>query len=79
MASTANVLASTVASAAADTIEDLRFTITDYIVFTLMLSASAGIGVYFGFFSKAKNTTEEYLQGGKKMPTFPVAVSLVSR
>ncbi|KAH8276118.1 hypothetical protein KR026_000861 [Drosophila bipectinata] len=78
MASTASVLASTVASAAAETMEDLRFSITDYVVFTLMLSASAGIGVYFGFFSKAKNTTEEYLQGGKKMPTFPVAVSLVS-
>jgi len=59
--------------------EDLRFSLTDYIVFSLMLSASAGIGVYFGFFSKAKNTTEEYLQGGKKMPTLPVAISLVSR
>ncbi|KAH8382315.1 hypothetical protein KR009_002886 [Drosophila setifemur] len=78
MASTASVLASTVASATAAAAEDLRFSITDYVVFTLMLSASAGIGVYFGFFSKAKNTTEEYLQGGKKMPTLPVAISLVS-
>ncbi|KAH8306384.1 hypothetical protein KR018_009675 [Drosophila ironensis] len=66
-------LASTVA-----TVETLQFSSMDYVVFTLMLSASAGIGVYFGFFSKAKNTTEEYLQGGKKMPTFPVAISLVS-
>ncbi|KAH8306385.1 hypothetical protein KR018_009756 [Drosophila ironensis] len=78
MASTASILASTVATAAEATMEDLRFSITDYIVFTVMLSASAGIGVYFGFFSKSQNTTEEYLQGGKKMPTFPVAISLVS-
>ncbi|EDV52922.1 sodium-coupled monocarboxylate transporter 2 [Drosophila erecta] len=78
MASSASNLASTVATATAAALEDLRFSLTDYIVFSLMLSASAGIGVYFGFFSKAKNTTEEYLQGGKKMPTFPVAISLVS-
>ncbi|XP_017060271.1 sodium-coupled monocarboxylate transporter 2 [Drosophila ficusphila] len=78
MTSGSSVLASTVASASTAAMEDLRFSITDYVVFSLMLSASAGIGVYFGFFSKAKNTTEEYLQGGKKMPTLPVAISLVS-
>ncbi|XP_039493034.1 sodium-coupled monocarboxylate transporter 2 [Drosophila santomea] len=78
MTSSASELASTVATATAAVMEDLRFSLTDYIVFVLMLSASAGIGVYFGFFSKAKNTTEEYLQGGKKMPTLPVAISLVS-
>ncbi|BFF91108.1 sodium-coupled monocarboxylate transporter 2 [Drosophila madeirensis] len=78
MAASTSELASTVATVAAATAENLRFSVTDYIVFTLMLSASAGIGVYFGFFSKAKNTTEEYLQGGKKMPTWPVAISLVS-
>ncbi|XP_022224918.2 sodium-coupled monocarboxylate transporter 2 [Drosophila obscura] len=78
MATSTSQLASTVATVAAASAEALRFSATDYIVFTVMLSASAGIGVYFGFFSKAKNTTEEYLQGGKKMPTWPVAISLVS-
>ncbi|XP_032579041.1 sodium-coupled monocarboxylate transporter 2 isoform X1 [Drosophila sechellia] len=78
MASSVSNLASTVATATAAALEDLHFSLTDYIVFSLMLSASAGIGVYFGFFSKAKNTTEEYLQGGKRMPTLPVAISLVS-
>lgn len=57
----------------------MRFGTIDYIVFTLMLSASAMIGIYFGFFSKAKNTTEEYLRGGKKMQTLPIAISLVAR
>ncbi|XP_017122508.1 sodium-coupled monocarboxylate transporter 2 [Drosophila elegans] len=78
MTSSASVLASTVATSTTAVLEDLRFSLTDYVVFSLLLSASAGIGVYFGFFSKAKNTTEEYLQGGKKMPTLPVAISLVS-
>jgi len=60
-------------------VEDLRFGLTDYTVFIVMLSISAGIGVYFGFFAKAKNTTEEYLRGGKKMQALPIAISLVSR
>ncbi|KAH8382273.1 hypothetical protein KR009_002597, partial [Drosophila setifemur] len=70
--------ATTVASAVAGASQDLRFATTDYVVFVIMLSASAGIGVYFGFFSKAKNTTEEYLRGGKKMQTLPIAISLVA-
>uniref|UniRef100_A0A6P4EXD9 Sodium-coupled monocarboxylate transporter 2 n=1 Tax=Drosophila rhopaloa TaxID=1041015 RepID=A0A6P4EXD9_DRORH len=78
MTDSASVLASTVATATTAALQELRFSLTDYVVFSLLLCASAGIGVYFGFFSKAKNTTEEYLQGGKKMPTLPVAISLVS-
>ncbi|KAH8313670.1 hypothetical protein KR067_009996, partial [Drosophila pandora] len=70
--------ATTMATAAAATSQDLRFGITDYVVFIVMLCASAGIGVYFGFFSKSKNTTEEYLRGGKKMQTLPIAISLVA-
>ncbi|XP_023167231.2 sodium-coupled monocarboxylate transporter 2-like [Drosophila hydei] len=56
----------------------LTFGITDYVVFVLMLCASLAIGIYFGFFSKAKNTTEEYLRGSKKMQTVPIAISLVA-
>ncbi|TDG42421.1 hypothetical protein AWZ03_011142 [Drosophila navojoa] len=56
----------------------LTFGITDHVVFVLMLCASLAIGVYFGFFSKAKNTTEEYLRGSKKMQTLPIAISLVA-
>ncbi|XP_061392472.1 sodium-coupled monocarboxylate transporter 2-like [Musca vetustissima] len=54
------------------------FGTADYIVFSFMLMVSAGIGAYFGFFSKSKNTTEEYLMGGKKMKTLPIAISLVA-
>ncbi|KAL7728675.1 hypothetical protein ACLKA6_004056 [Drosophila palustris] len=59
-------------------VADLRFGLTDYTVFVVMLSISAAIGAYFGFFAKAKNTTDEYLRGGKKMQALPIAISLVS-
>lgn len=60
-------------------ISNFTFGAADYIVFVVMLSVSAGIGVYFGFFSKSKNTTDEYLMGSKKMKTLPIAISLVAR
>ncbi|XP_064551030.1 sodium-coupled monocarboxylate transporter 2-like [Drosophila montana] len=76
MSGTTTLASST--SGPAATAAALTFGIADYLVFTLMLCASAAIGVYFGFFSKAKNTTEEYLRGGKKMQILPIAVSLVA-
>ncbi|KAH8284099.1 hypothetical protein KR054_010383 [Drosophila jambulina] len=54
------------------------FNSTDYAVFALMLGISASIGVYFGFFAKGADTTEEYLMGGKRMKTIPIAISLVA-
>ncbi|XP_017488498.1 PREDICTED: sodium-coupled monocarboxylate transporter 1-like isoform X2 [Rhagoletis zephyria] len=54
------------------------FGTADYIVFVFMLVASAAVGVYFGFFSKSKNTTDEYLMGGKRMKTIPIAISLIA-
>uniref|UniRef100_A0A1I8Q1U6 Uncharacterized protein n=2 Tax=Stomoxys calcitrans TaxID=35570 RepID=A0A1I8Q1U6_STOCA len=58
--------------------KSFTFGVIDYIVFAFMLMISAGIGVYFGFFSKSKNTTDEYLMGGKNMKTIPIAISLVA-
>ncbi|XP_055851715.1 sodium-coupled monocarboxylate transporter 2-like [Episyrphus balteatus] len=54
------------------------FGIVDYVVFVTLLGVSASIGLYFGFCSKAENTTEEYLHGGKRMKTLPIAISLVA-
>ncbi|XP_068152295.1 LOW QUALITY PROTEIN: sodium-coupled monocarboxylate transporter 2 [Drosophila tropicalis] len=71
-------MASTMTPASGMETQALKFGLADYLVFVIMLCASAGIGVYFGFFSKAKNTTEEYLRGGKKMQTLPIAISLVA-
>lgn len=50
----------------------------DYSVFGAMLTVSTAIGVYFGFFANTANTTDEYLMGGKKMQTIPIAISLVA-
>lgn len=57
----------------------LRFTAFDYGIFVLLLAISVVIGFYFGFVSKIKqNNVEEYLLGGKSMPKFPVAASLIA-
>ncbi|RZC35326.1 SSF domain containing protein, partial [Asbolus verrucosus] len=50
----------------------------DYILFTVMLSFSALIGIYFGCFGSKQSTTNEYLMGGKTMKVLPIAVSLVA-
>ncbi|KAH8311678.1 hypothetical protein KR044_007448 [Drosophila immigrans] len=58
--------------------DQFTFQVTDYVVFAFMLSISAAIGVYFGFFDKSADTTDEYLMGGKRMKTIPIAISLVA-
>ncbi|EDV52920.1 sodium-coupled monocarboxylate transporter 2 [Drosophila erecta] len=77
MSSLANA---TVLATAATVVPDSQFVFngTDYGVFALVLSISAAIGVYFGFFAKGEDTTEEYLMGGKRMKTIPIAISLVA-
>ncbi|XP_065368743.1 sodium-coupled monocarboxylate transporter 2-like isoform X2 [Calliphora vicina] len=69
---------STMATVAEDLPKSFTFGTVDYIVFVVMLCVSAGIGVYFGFFSKSKNTTDEYLMGSKQMKTIPIAISLIA-
>ncbi|XP_013102156.2 sodium-coupled monocarboxylate transporter 2 [Stomoxys calcitrans] len=59
-------------------ISQFTFGYVDYGVFVFMLCISASIGVYFGFFAKSADTTEEYLHGGKQMKTLPIAISLVA-
>lgn len=76
---TSGLTESTVTSAVESAAKSFTFGTVDYIVFVVMLMTSAGIGVYFGFFSKSKNTTDEYLMGSKQMKTIPIAISLVAR
>ncbi|CAL4086674.1 unnamed protein product [Meganyctiphanes norvegica] len=54
-----------------------QFTWLDYVVFSLMLAASASIGVFFGCFGKKQNSSE-FLRAGKSMGTFPVSMSLIA-
>lgn len=50
----------------------------DYTVFAVMLSISTAIGIYFGCFGQNEQSTEEYLLGGRKMKTLPIAISLIA-
>lgn len=54
-----------------------RFGAYDYTVFGLMLAVSMSVGVYSAVRSRKNFTVSEFLVGGKKMPAFPVALSLL--
>lgn len=70
---------STTTPGGSDYLEDLKgkFGWPEYVVFGIVLSLSAGIGVFFGFFSKREQNNEEFLMGGRRMNAWPVALSLV--
>jgi len=52
----------------------------DYVVCGLMLLVSAAIGIFFGVQARRKKaTTDDILMGGRKMHTFPMAMSLLAR
>ena len=55
-----------------------KFHWADYLVFSLSLAASLGIGIYFALAGKKKKTTEDFLLGGRDMSVFPVAMSILA-
>lgn len=57
--------------------EVARFSPVDYAVFILMLMMSLGIGLYSAFRSRGNASTQQFLLGGRNMPSLPVATSLV--
>jgi len=56
---------------------DIHFPWAEYVVFVLVLIASLGIGVFYGFFGKKNRTNEEFLMAGRSMNIFPVTLSLI--
>ena len=54
-----------------------KFGPEEYVVFSLMLLVSAGIGVFFWW--KGQKNNAEFLLGGKSMGTLPMTLSLVAR
>lgn len=58
--------------------EQRLFGTTDYVVFGIMLLASAITGLYHGIHGRSQLTTRKYLMGSD-MQVFPVAMSLVAR
>ena len=56
--------------------ESLSLAAADYILFALLLVASAAIGVYAAMSGGRQKTTKEYLLGNKQMNFFTVGMSL---
>jgi Na+/proline symporter len=55
-----------------------KFSIVDYVVFSIMLLISAAIGIWYGCGPGGKQkTTKEYLLADRKMQVVPVAISLL--
>ncbi len=54
------------------------FSVWDYVVFTLMLVISAGIGVYYAFSGRGQSSSADFLVGGRSMNAVPVALSLTA-
>ena len=58
-------------------LEETRFTVIDYTLFSLMLVASIGIGVYSAIKSRGRESTHDFLVGKGSMSALPVALSLL--
>ena len=56
-----------------------RFSVVDYVVFSIMLLVSALIGIWYGCGpgGDKQKTTAEYLLGDRQMKKWPVAISLL--
>ena len=51
----------------------------DWGVLVLMLILSTLVGCYFGYFRDKVKSVDDFLTGGGKLKTLPVAVSLIAR
>ena len=53
------------------------FEAADYVVFALMLSVSAGIGIFYAFWGGKQKTTKEFLMADRSMQIVPVSISIL--
>uniref|UniRef100_A0A4W4DZM5 Sodium-dependent multivitamin transporter n=1 Tax=Electrophorus electricus TaxID=8005 RepID=A0A4W4DZM5_ELEEL len=56
----------------------MHFSTVDYVIFTLLLVASAGIGVFYAFSGGRQRTTQEFLLADRSMTCLPVSLSLLA-
>ena len=54
------------------------FSGADYAIFAIMLTISAGIGIFFALTGGRQKTTKEFLMADRRMNAFPVSMSLVA-
>ena len=55
-----------------------HFTAVDFVVFSLTLLASMGIGIFYSRSGGAQQNNNEYLMAGRSMASLPVAVSVLA-
>lgn len=55
-----------------------NISIWDYLVFSLVLAISAGIGIFYGFFKGRNKTTAEFLMANRQMGVLPITLSLLA-
>ncbi|XP_075872420.1 solute carrier family 5 member 6a [Nelusetta ayraudi] len=56
----------------------MRFTTVDYVIFALLLVASAGIGLFYALSGGRQRTTQEFLMADRSMSCLPVSLSLLA-
>ncbi|KAM9798660.1 LOW QUALITY PROTEIN: solute carrier family 5 member 6a [Neosynchiropus ocellatus] len=56
----------------------MHFTPVDYVIFALLLVASAGIGLFYAFSGGRQRTTQEFLMADRSMSCLPVSLSLLA-
>uniref|UniRef100_A0A671MNZ1 Sodium-dependent multivitamin transporter n=1 Tax=Sinocyclocheilus anshuiensis TaxID=1608454 RepID=A0A671MNZ1_9TELE len=56
----------------------MHFSTVDYVIFVMLLVASAGIGLYYAFSGGRQRTTQEFLLADRSMRCLPVSLSLLA-
>ncbi|XP_030574929.1 solute carrier family 5 member 6 isoform X1 [Archocentrus centrarchus] len=54
------------------------FTVIDYVIFAVLLTASMGIGLYYALSGGRQRTTQEFLMADRSMHCLPVSLSLIA-
>ena len=57
--------------------KNLSLGLADYVAFVGFFLISMLIGIYFGIRGRKKESTEQYLMGGRQLSLIPVFVSIV--
>lgn len=57
---------------------EMHFTTVDYVIFAILLVASAGIGLFYAFSGGRQRTTREFLLADRSMSCLPVSLSLLA-
>ncbi|KAK7027439.1 Sodium-coupled monocarboxylate transporter 1 [Halocaridina rubra] len=60
-----------------DNIDTKQLGLVDWILFSMLLVVSLGIGVYSALKGRGVNTAQDFLLGGRQMSPIPVAISLL--